>query len=569
VRRPAPPKAQPQARQQARQPARPEEHVRRPELTPAQEKARQQAERQARRRAEKENHELAEQQARMRERIREFQQARSKEQAKADPPAPKQTRPPAHTQATPPAQKKSPQTTQRPTKPPAGQVARAPANGRGFQERAAVKKKTTARGKTATARAKAAAAARAKEIARKEAQKRKKAQDTLARLNRTNANLLARQKKILKPLYAQGGAPPPDWDRLWADLLSRSPVDFTTKRTAVDPDAPPADGPFDVVFTYPGGDVGHHTFYTWDEAKQFADEYSRGVYSTADGTIKSIQVYALGKERVDAVSAARLAFDENAPKRKAEAAVRADVQKAVADDPLLRQLVRQEGVRLTPYQDSVKLLTTAIGFNMEANGAADRLRAVGLDFNRVAAGVQVPTAPQMVQLLNMEVRQARETASNTAAFTGDDLGLPLVPNYATLTQQQKDVMVNMIFNMGPGGPGTSRGLGGFRGMRRALAAGDTLRAAAEMIDSGWYDQVGPRSRELVEQMGMDRDTQQAIRDVLQQRRDGDLTRKEAKKQIDAILKPLRDQQQPPPNPPGVTVPPLTALPAWDGGRRLA
>jgi hypothetical protein len=175
----------------------------------------------------------------------------------------------------------------------------------------------------------------------------------------------------------------------------------------------------------------------------------------------------------------------------------------------------------------------------------------------------------MLQLLDLGVEQAQKLAGSTAVFDGDDLGLPLVPNYDKLTEPQKGVMVNMLFNMGPGGTDEGKGLGGFKGMRKALAKGDTLKAAVEMIDSGWYGQVKDRSRELVEQMGMDRATQKEISDVLKQRgkKDG-LTRQEANEKIDEILKKLRDQQQPQQNPAGGnpppssagTVPPLTALP---------
>jgi hypothetical protein len=67
--------------------------------------------------------------------------------------------------------------------------------------------------------------------------------------------------------------------------------------------APPPAGPavgdgsqgYDVVFTYKsGGEPGHHVFPTLAQAKAFAAEYSKGVYSTQDGTLTSINIVPLG-----------------------------------------------------------------------------------------------------------------------------------------------------------------------------------------------------------------------------------------------------------------------------------
>jgi lysozyme len=52
------------------------------------------------------------------------------------------------------------------------------------------------------------------------------------------------------------------------------------------------------------------------------------------------------------------------------------------------------------------------------------------------------------------------------------------------------VLVDMIFNLG-----LTRFLL-FKNLNAALAAGDYLRAAHEMLDSRWYRQVGRRARKL-------------------------------------------------------------------------
>jgi lysozyme len=56
------------------------------------------------------------------------------------------------------------------------------------------------------------------------------------------------------------------------------------------------------------------------------------------------------------------------------------------------------------------------------------------------------------------------------------------------------VVVDMRFNLGAGG------FRQFKKMIAALARGDYKAAAAEMVDSAWYHQVGNRSKRLVRMM---------------------------------------------------------------------
>lgn len=69
------------------------------------------------------------------------------------------------------------------------------------------------------------------------------------------------------------------------------------------------------------------------------------------------------------------------------------------------------------------------------------------------------------------------------------------PEYDSLdTHARKDVLVEMVFNMGP------RRVAGFRNMLRAMRERDWDEAAMEMLDSKWADQVGKRAQRLSEQM---------------------------------------------------------------------
>ena len=56
------------------------------------------------------------------------------------------------------------------------------------------------------------------------------------------------------------------------------------------------------------------------------------------------------------------------------------------------------------------------------------------------------------------------------------------------------VLVNMVFNLGR--PRLSK----FKNMLAAIEAREYTTAADEMMDSRWYEQVGRRSKELVEMM---------------------------------------------------------------------
>jgi len=69
-----------------------------------------------------------------------------------------------------------------------------------------------------------------------------------------------------------------------------------------------------------------------------------------------------------------------------------------------------------------------------------------------------------------------------------------IPEYSLLTDERKDVLVEMVYNMGP-----SR-VAGFRMMLAAIRDGDWEEAAIQMLDSKWAKQVGVRARRLAKQM---------------------------------------------------------------------
>lgn len=68
------------------------------------------------------------------------------------------------------------------------------------------------------------------------------------------------------------------------------------------------------------------------------------------------------------------------------------------------------------------------------------------------------------------------------------------PWYADLSKPRQWVILDMTFNMGLGG------LKKFEKFLRAVELGNYDTAAAEMIDSDWYEQVKNRGVELVKMM---------------------------------------------------------------------
>lgn len=127
------------------------------------------------------------------------------------------------------------------------------------------------------------------------------------------------------------------------------------------------------------------------------------------------------------------------------------------NEKLIDELVRDEGLRLKPYQDSRGVLTIGIGRN---------LRDVGI------------SREEAYHLVNNDVE----------GVVGDlDRSLPW---WNTLNEVRQRAIVNMAFNLGV------PGLLAFRKTLSLLEAGDFEGAATEMLCSDWAKQVGPRAQRL-------------------------------------------------------------------------
>jgi len=127
---------------------------------------------------------------------------------------------------------------------------------------------------------------------------------------------------------------------------------------------------------------------------------------------------------------------------------------------LEEQLIRDEGLRLKPYKDSVGKTTIGVGRNLDDVGISreEALTLLETDIDRASAWVRT----QLPWSLNLN--EARQAA-----------------------------LVNMAFNMG-------ERLTTFAQFLRKLQAEDYAGAAAEMLDSLWAKQVGDRAHRLASQI---------------------------------------------------------------------
>ncbi len=145
-------------------------------------------------------------------------------------------------------------------------------------------------------------------------------------------------------------------------------------------------------------------------------------------------------------------------------------------------LVLNEGERLTRYFDTEGHPTIGVGFNLDRSGARADIEALGLDYDKARAGTQSLTQDQSRSLLRADMQSAIEGAGR------------IVDNFDTLSFDRQAVLVDMTFNMG------EANLMGFRRMRQAVENGDWGRAADEMQDSDWFNQVGDRGPRMSEIM---------------------------------------------------------------------
>lgn len=130
-------------------------------------------------------------------------------------------------------------------------------------------------------------------------------------------------------------------------------------------------------------------------------------------------------------------------------------------DSVVPALLRDEGVRLTPYRDTAGKLTIGVGRNLDDVGITDDEAMFLLEHDIDAAVVDCVRA---------------------------------FPWFTTLDRVRQGVIVQMRFNLGLGR------LLGFQKMLAAIAKGTYRTAAVEMLESRWAVQVGDRAQRLAKAM---------------------------------------------------------------------
>lgn len=125
-------------------------------------------------------------------------------------------------------------------------------------------------------------------------------------------------------------------------------------------------------------------------------------------------------------------------------------------EPFEEMLMRHEGMRGTPYIDSLGVQTIGIGHNLHKP----------LSYAAV------------MQIFKDDVNDAKNDCLHAFSW------------FAELDETRKGVMINMCFNLG-----LSR-LQGFHKFLKAMELGDYTTAATEMRQSLWATQVKGRAKEL-------------------------------------------------------------------------
>lgn len=129
-----------------------------------------------------------------------------------------------------------------------------------------------------------------------------------------------------------------------------------------------------------------------------------------------------------------------------------------SQNTMLKQLlIKHEGVRLKPYQDTVGKWTIGVGRNLDDVGI---------------------TYEEAMYLLTNDLRHVENDC------------LHAFPWYADLDEARQAVVASMVFNLG------LAGFLRFKKLIKAIEQEDWPKAATEMLASQWAVQVGQRADEL-------------------------------------------------------------------------
>lgn len=138
---------------------------------------------------------------------------------------------------------------------------------------------------------------------------------------------------------------------------------------------------------------------------------------------------------------------------------------------LRKELAEDEGCKFEIYLDHLGLPTFGIG-HLVVEGDPEHGQPVGTP---------------------VDEERVHQVFDSDITSTLDECKV-LYPDFDDLPEEAQLIIANMMFNMGR--PRLSK----FKGMKAGVDARDWNRAADEMVDSRWYNQVTNRAERLVKRM---------------------------------------------------------------------
>lgn len=152
---------------------------------------------------------------------------------------------------------------------------------------------------------------------------------------------------------------------------------------------------------------------------------------------------------------------------------------------LEQELIRDEGLKLFPYEDTVSKITIGVGRNLTDKGLTrNELSSLGLNINLNKEQVisvlleRGLTKQECLMLLSNDIDDAWEDITTA---------LPWIEQKSEVVQR---VLTNMCFNVGIGR------LLQFKKTLSHLKADRWKEASEEMLNSKWANQVGNRALRL-------------------------------------------------------------------------
>ena len=140
-----------------------------------------------------------------------------------------------------------------------------------------------------------------------------------------------------------------------------------------------------------------------------------------------------------------------------------------------------EGNVPNAYKDSKGIMHIGVGFNLEDGGNKRFLKKIGIDINELLSGRKL-TDRETKTLYNHSLTQAFKDAQSYD------------PNFAKRPEAVKMTLVDMAYNLG------LTKLEKFVDMKSALMNNDYNKAADEMVDSKWFEDVKSRGPRMVKLM---------------------------------------------------------------------